>query len=82
MQRSEEFLPTVNPALRCRSTFTTTMLRDVQLRRTLFAVRNVVCQEQIEMYAGVAWRKKNGDDPQRDCMIMGRLVWIHQATEH
>ena len=38
-----------------------------------FAVRTVLCQEQIDVVAGdligAAWRKKSGDDQQRDSTI-------------
>ena len=41
-------------------------------KNVFFAVRAVLCQEQIEMVA--AWRKKSGDDQQRDNTIEGALA--------
>ena len=42
-------------------------------KHVLFAVRVVLCQEQVDMVAGdfngAAWRKKNGHDQQRDRTI-------------
>ena len=42
-------------------------------KNVLCAVHTVICQEQIDMVAGdfngAAWRKKNGDDQQRDSSI-------------
>ena len=42
-------------------------------KNVLFAVRTVTCHEQVDMVAGdfygAAWRKKGGDNQQRDCTI-------------
>ena len=42
-------------------------------KNVLFAVRTVMCEEQVDMVAGdfngAAWRRKNGDDQQRDRTI-------------